>query len=71
MTRDTESILGSLKSKGEADILDSMGVAAMVILARNAGAFLKGQTISGKRKERMIQDGIVAASVAGLTSLIL
>lgn len=48
-----------------------MGIAAMVILSRNVGAFLKGETVSGKRKELMIQDGIVAASVAGLANLVL
>jgi len=42
----------------------------MIILAKNAGAFLKGEKVSDKRKSQMIQDGIVAASVAGLTTLI-
>jgi hypothetical protein len=71
LTRDTESVLGALREKGDQDILDSMGVAAMVILARSAGAFLKGKSVSTKQKEQMIKDGIVAASVAGLTNLVL
>ncbi len=71
MTGDTETVFGKLDIDGSPQVLDSMGVAAMVILARNAGALLKGDKIPSAKKERMIQDGIVAASVAGLTSLIL
>ena len=70
ITGETEAILGTLGSKGDVDVLDSMGVAGMIILAKNAGAFLKGEKVSDKRKSQMIQDGIVAASVAGLTTLI-
>lgn len=71
MTRETEAVLDALAGSSKADVLDSMGVAAMMTLARNAGALLKGETISSKSKEKMIQDGIVTASVAGLTNLIL
>ena len=70
ITGETEAILGTLGSKGDVDVLDSMGVAGMIILAKNAGAFLKGEKVSDKRKSQMIQDGVVAASVAGLTTLI-
>ena len=70
ITNETEAILGTLGAKGDVDVLDSMGVAGMIILAKNAGAFLKGEKVTDKRKAQMIQDGVVAASVAGLTSLI-
>jgi hypothetical protein len=71
ITQDTQSVLNTLRNEGANEVLESMGVAAMVTLARNAGALLKGQSVSVKKKEQMIQDGLVAASVAGLTQLIL
>jgi len=55
----------------DADIVESMGIAAMVTLAVNARAMLKGEALSTKAKQKMIQDGVVSASVAGLVQLIL
>ena len=71
ITRDTENVLRDLKNNQNSEIIDSMGIAAMIILARNAGAYLKGEKIADAQKRKIIEDGIVAASVAGLTSLIL
>ncbi len=48
-----------------------MGVAAMVTLAANAKSMLKGEALSTEAKQKIIQDGVVAASVAGLVQLIL
>lgn len=53
------------------DFVESMGVAGMINLARNAQTLLRGKTMSKKRKQQLIQDGVATASVAGLTQLIL
>ena len=71
LTADTTSTLDALNQGADADIAESMGVAAMVTLAVNAKSLLKGQALSTKAKEKMIQDGVVAAGVAGLVQLIL
>lgn len=71
LTKDTTETLERLQQAGKADVIESIGVAAMVNVARNAGAFLAGQSVSPDRKKKMIEDGVVAASVAGLTQLIL
>ncbi len=54
-----------------ADFVESMGVAGMINLARNAQTLLRGNSMSKKRKKQLIQDGVATASVAGLTQLIL
>ena len=71
MTADTTSALNILNEGPDADILESMGVAAMVTLAVNAKSMLQGETLSPKAKQKIIQDGVVAAGVAGLVQLIL
>ena len=62
--------LQKLDQGTEAGVIDSMAVAAMVTLATNAKSMLKGETLSTAAKEKLIQDGVVAASVAGLVQLI-
>lgn len=71
LTKDTTETFEKLQQAGKTDLIESIGVAAMVNVARNAGAFLAGQSVSEARKKKMIEDGVVAASVAGLTQLIL
>lgn len=71
LSADTSSTLQILNQGADADIAESMGIAAMVTLAVNARSMLKGQTLSTKAKQKIIQDGVVAASVAGLVQLIL
>lgn len=71
LTADTTSTLQSLNQGADADIAESMGIAAMVTLAVNARSMLKGEALSTKVKQKMIQDGVVSASVAGLVQLIL
>ena len=71
LTADTASTLNALNQGADADVLESMGVAAMVTLAVNARSMLKGETLSTKAKQKIIQDGVVAASVAGLVQLVL
>lgn len=71
LSADTTSTLKALNEGADADIAESMGVAAMVTLAVNAKSMLKGEALSMKAKQKIIQDGVVAASVAGLVQLIL
>lgn len=71
LTEDTTSVLQKLGHDAGADVLDSMGIAAMVSLTVNAKAMLKGETLSTSAKQKIIQDGVVAASVAGLVHLII
>jgi len=71
LTADTASTLNAIDRGTDADIAESMGVAAMVTLAVNAKSMLKGEALSTKAKQKIIQDGVVAASVAGLVQLIL
>lgn len=71
LTEDTDLALRKLGHDTDADVLDSMGIAAMVSLTVNARAMLKGETLSTAAKQKIIQDGVVAASVAGLVQLII
>ena len=71
LTADTTSTLNILDQGADANIAESMGVAAMVTLAANAKSMLKGEALSTEAKQKIIQDGVVAASVAGLVQLIL
>ena len=57
--------------KDLSDIIESMGVAAMVALAANARAMLIGKKLSLKAKQKIIEDGAIAATIAGLVQLIL
>lgn len=71
LTADTSSALQKLDHGADADIVESMGVAAMVTLAANAKSMLKGDALSVDAKQKIIQDGVVAASVAGMVNLII
>ena len=71
LTGDTTSTLHKLGNGTDADVIDSMGVAAMVTLTVNAKSMLKGEAISTEAKQKIIQDGVVAASVAGLVQLVI
>lgn len=71
LTGDTISTLHKLGHGTDADVIDSMGVAAMVTLTANAKSMLKGEALSTEAKQKIIQNGVVAASVAGLVQLII
>ena len=71
ITDDTTTALRKLGRGADADVLDSMGVAAMVTLAVNAKSMLKGEAISTEAKQKIIQNGVISASVAGLVQLII
>lgn len=51
-------------------VSSSMSVAAIVSLAKNVNILLKGKEISEEEKSKLLQDGVIAAGVAGITSLI-
>lgn len=71
LSGDTTKALHKLGRGADADVLDSMGIAAMVTLAVNAKSMLKGEVLSTDAKRKIIQNGVVAASVAGLVQLII
>jgi len=71
LTAETTSTLDVLDQGAESNIAESMGIAAMVALSVNAKSLLEGETLSTEAKQKIIQDGVVAASVAGLVQLIL
>lgn len=71
LTADTSEVFSKLGHGTDADIVESMGVAAIVTLAANAKSMLKGDAVSVGAKQRIIQDGVVAASVAGMIHLII
>lgn len=71
LSGETDAALRKLGNDCDAEVIDSMGVAAMVTLAANARSVLKGEALSIEAKQKIIQDGVVAASVAGLVQLII
>lgn len=71
LSNDTSTVFRKLDYDSDADVMESMGVAAMVTLAANARSLLKGEALSTEAKQQIIQDGVIAASVAGLVQLII
>ena len=55
----------------ESEILENLSIAAMITLAKNAGAFLSGKPISKKRRKQLVEDGVVMVGVSGLSQLIM
>ena len=54
----------------EAEILENLSLAAVITLARSAGAFLSGQKISKTAKRKMIDQTLHTVGVWGLTDLV-
>jgi len=71
LSDDTAAALRKLGYDCDAEVMESMGVAAMVTLVANAKSLLKGEALSTEAKQKIIQDGVVAASVAGLVQLVI
>lgn len=71
LTDDTSAALRKLGYDSDAEVIESMGIAAMVTLAVNAKSVLMGEALSIEAKQKIIQNGVVAASVAGLVQLII
>ena len=74
---DVSDVFDSLKNK-EDDVFDddfgvgsSMTVAAVITLARNIKVILKGSKMTNVQKSKLVQDGIIAAGVAGVISLLI
>ena len=53
------------------EVLSSMTVAAMIILARKLKVILKGSKMTNDEKSKLVQDVKVAAGVAGVISLLI
>ena len=53
------------------EVLSSMTVAAMIILARKLKVILKGGKMTNDEKSKLVQDVKVAAGVAGVISLLI
>ena len=71
LTADVERVTGSLDDYYDPGVLESMGTAGMVALARNVRVVLKGGTMSNEERQKLIKHGAAAAGKAGLFSLIL
>lgn len=61
----------SYGSGKESEILENLSIAAMITLAKSAGAFLSGKTISKQRQKQLLEDGVVIVGVSGLSQLIM
>jgi len=71
LTEDVELVAEELDDYYDPGVLDSMGAAGMVALARNVRVTLKGRSMSDVERQRLIKDGAVSAGTAGLFSLLL
>lgn len=61
----------SLSRDKGSEILENLSIAAMITLAKNAGAFLSGQPISKQRQKKLVEDGVVMVGAAGLSQLLM
>lgn len=52
------------------EVSSSMSIAAVVSLAKNINILLKDEKITEEEKSKLLQDGVVAAGIAGITSLV-
>lgn len=52
-------------------VASSMSVAAMITLATNIRVLLRGNNMTKEQKSKLIKDGMIAAGVAGVISLLL
>jgi hypothetical protein len=70
---EVSDVFDSLKSKDDVDfgVGSSMTVAAMITLARNVKVILKGSKMTNDEKSKLVQDGMIAAGVAGVISLLI
>ncbi len=70
---EVSDVFDSLKSKDDYDfgVGSSMTVAAMITLARNVKVILKGSKMTNDEKSKLVQDGMIAAGVAGVISLLI
>lgn len=67
---DTSDVIDRLNDHNS-NVVSSLTVAAMVTLAKNAKALLRKEKMTLQEREKMTKDGLVAAGVAGITSLLI
>ena len=67
---DVEVVHKKLKEYGDTDIFTTMTVAVMIALAKDVHMMLRGGTSTKVDKEKMLKDGVTAASIAGIGSLL-
>lgn len=71
LNEDVSNVIEGLDDYDDPSALASMSIAAMVTLARNAKVLLKSGSISQNEKEKLIEDGVISAGVAGFVHLII
>ena len=71
LNKDVNDVFDELNGYSDSTVASSMTIAAMITLAKNAKVLLRGESIPTKEKESMIKDGVIAAGIAGLFSLLL
>jgi len=71
LNEDVEGVVDKLDGYGDFGVASSMTVAAMISLARNVNVLLRGNKMTSAEKARLIEDGMVAAGVAGIVSLLI
>ena len=73
LREEVSDVFDSLKSEDDDDfgVGSSMTVAAMITLARNVKVILKGSKMTNDEKSKLVQDGMIAAGVAGVISLLI
>ena len=68
-----QEVTGMFDRLDESDggVISSMGVAAMVSLARNAKVLLRGNAMTREEKSKLVEEGMISAGVAGIVSLLI
>ena len=71
LREEVEDTLDKVEDPIGSEVLSSMTVSAMIILARKLKVILKGGKMTNDEKSKLVQDVKVAAGVAGVISLLI
>ena len=71
LREEVEDTLDKVEDPIGSEVLSSMTVAAMIMLAKNIKQILKGSKMKDDEKSKLVQDVSVAAGVAGVISLLI
>ncbi len=71
LTEDVDTVVEELGDYYDPSVLDSMGAAGLVALARNIRVTLQGRSMSAAERQMLIKDGAISAGTAGLFTLLL
>ena len=71
LERDIDSTLKELEEHADSEILDSMALAGLVTLSRNVNSLLVRGPDQAVRREKLVSQGVRAALVAGIASLLI